>query len=269
MRVGIHLPNDGQIAAHRWEQIGRFSLVKGLVRLDVPWGELPWPELVKHLRGDCLVILRLFFPGRLEVDEFVTRSAAKLPPILDLLGDREVLIEIHNEPNHAAGIEGWGSSDREAADFSRWYAKVFRGLRDRGFTGLGWPGLALGEWAHGERSWALANRANIRLSDWVGVHCYWQRPEEMFSDFLGENWLWYRNRWPNRRIFVTECGNSSCHNPELPQMDPERQAREYAQWCEHARAGGVEGVAFYLLDGTDDWRGFRLFDQTLDVLVGN
>lgn len=255
------------IADHRWAQIGLFSLVKGLVRLDEPWGELDWHRLADNLRDDCLVILRLFFPGRLDPEEFVKRAAIKLPSLLGVLGEREVLIEIHNEPNHAAGIEGWDQSDKAACDFSRWYAQVFKGLRERGFSGLGWPGLAVGEWVHGERSWAIANRANIRLSDWVGVHCYWQRLEEMHNDRLGENWLWYRNRWPNRRIFVTECANSSCHNLELPQVDAERQAREYAEWCRHAAAGGVEGVAFYMLDGSDDWHGFRLFDRTLAALV--
>ena len=115
-------------------------------------------------------------------------------------------------------------------------------------------------------SWARANRANIRTSDWIGVHCYWQRPEELDHPQLGGNWRWYRQRWPRRRVFVTECGNSSCHNAELPQVQAERQRAEYVEWCRIGARGGVAGVAFYLLGGSEDWAGFRLYPETVRAL---
>ena len=50
-------------------------------------------------------------------------------------------------------------------------------------------------------------------------------------------------------------------------MDEGRQAREYVQWCRQAEAGGVEGVAFFMLDGSQNWEGFRLHDRTLRALA--
>jgi hypothetical protein len=264
------------MTAEDLELVSGLGLVKGLLRLDNMgrWDEVDWRELAKHLRADCTVILRLFFPGGLEAGEFVSRAAERLEGVLPVLRQaqdapvrREVLIEIHNEPNHRDGIEGWGKEIYHARQFAAWYMRVLVDLRALGFGGLGWPGLAVGEWAHGERSWMKVNRANIRASDWIGVHAYWQRAEEVDDRRLGGNWRLYRRRWPNRRVFVTEAGNSSCHNPELPQVGPERQRAEYLAWCRAAAAGGVAGVAFYMLGGSEDWRGFRLYPETVRALA--
>ena len=269
IKAGVHLPNDGTMTGEDWHLIQDLPLVKALVRLDVDgWGEIDWWRLRLHLREDCAVILRLFFPGMLEATEFVSRCIRKLPPILSILGDREILIEIHNEPNHAAGIEGWGKRLEQAREFAAWYSIVFKGLRRAGLSNLGWPGLAVGQANHNERTWSRENAYNIRRSDWIGVHAYWQRSGEIDHPQLGGNWRYYRTRWPNKRIIVTEAGNSSCHNPELPQLTPERQTAEYLAWCRAAAAGGVEGVAFYMLGGTDDWAGFRLYPETVRALAG-
>lgn len=267
MRAGVHLPNDGRMTDQDLQLVAGLPLVKGLLRLDVNWGEVDWRELAWHLRDDCTVILRLFFPGKLEPREFVARATRKLRPVLAVLGNRQVLIEIHNEPNHAEGIEGWGASREDAWDFVPWYAIVYGGLVHAGFHGLGFPGLAVGEWVHKERTWAEECRQLIRASDWVGCHAYWQRLEELDHRQLGGNWRYYRERWPNRRLYVTEAGNSSCHNPELPQMTPDRQRAEYLEWCRLAAGGGVEGVAFYMLGGSDDWAGFRLYPETVRALA--
>jgi len=250
-----------------YQLIRDLPVVKGLVRLDVEWDRLDWRKLAEHLRADALVILRLFYPGRLEAWEFVSRAARELPPVLLALGDREVLIEIHNEPNHAEGIEGWGHTQEQAADFAMWYAVVYEALSAAGFQGLGWPGLALGNWVHGERVWSKVCRDVIRASSWVGCHVYWQRGEEMHNAALGMNWLHYRQKFPDQRLIVTEVGNSSCHNPELPQMTPEIQAAQYVDWCRTAHAGGVDAATFYMLGGSEDWRGFRLFPETVRALA--
>ncbi len=105
----------------------------------------------------------------------------------------------------------------------------------------------------------------MEASDWVGVHCYWQLPEQVEDRTFGQNWRWYA-RNVDRPVYVTEAGNSSCHTPSLPPVGPERQAAEFRRWCEAADDGGVEGVAFFMLDGSEDWAGFRLFDETIEAL---
>ena len=270
-RAGVHLANDGALSAADLDLLSGLSLVKDLIRLDTmgKWGEVDWRALAGVLDPDCLVILRLYTGAVLRPAELAQRAAERLFAIRALLGPgRDILIEVGNEPNHSAGIEGYGKELDQARAFGVWYGQALAILRRYNLRGLGWPGLAVGEWGHGERTWAKANAAGIRASDWIGCHCYWQRPEELQDRRLGANWRYYRKRWPGRRLFVTEAANSACHNPELVQMDPGRQVAEYLDFCRQAAAGGVAGVAFFILGGSEDWAGFRLFPETVRALVG-
>ena len=264
MKAGVHLANDGNVTDDHLSMIRDLPIVKGLVRLDVDWDEIDYTRLSWHLRDDCDVVLRLFFPGRLDAPEFVERAARKLPPVLNVLSPRQCYIEIHNEPNHAEGIEGWGASNDDANDFLVWYNDVFDGLRERGFRRLGFPGLAVGEWVHRERTWATLCRRAINRSDWLGIHVYWQRRVEMKHDALGENWKWYRRTFPRKRIIVTEAGNSSCQSPGLGSLAPGEQAAQYASWC--STNPRVYGVTFFLLGGSHDWDGFAIGRETIQAL---
>jgi hypothetical protein len=264
MRAGVHLANNGNVTDEHLKLISDLRLVKGLVRLDCDWDEIDYRRLAPHLLSDCVIVLRLFFPGRLPPDEFVRRATYKLPPVLAALSSHETFIEIHNEPNHRDGIEGWGKSEEQAGQFSIWYALVLRMLRQQGFSNLGFPGLALGEWSHGERTWARANEANIRRSDWLGVHCYWQTPDQIEHPQLGANWRFYRREFPHKQLIVTEAANSGCHGAMGPPL-PEQQATQYSKWCRLA-TNEVWGVAFYILGGTQDWQGFQIHPETIRVL---
>ena len=266
MRPGVHLANNGQVTDEHLALIRDLRMVKGMIRLDCDWDEIDYWRLSAHLRPDCDVVLRLFFPGKLDSGEFVARTSRKLPNVLNALAPRTCYIEIHNEPNHCAGIEGWGNSDEQARDFAAWYGDVLMGLSHNGFYNLGFPGLAVGEWAHRERSWAMANRQHIRNSDWLGVHCYWQTDEQITHPDLGFNWQWYRRKFPKQRIIVTEAGNSGCQGP-MGAPSAEAQAAQYVRWCQLAE-GDVHGACFFILGGSDDWAGFRLYPETVRALAG-
>ena len=265
MRVGVHLPNDGVIAERRWEQINRFRLFKALVRLD-GGAEVDWATLRARLDGRSRFILRLYWPGYMEAGELVRRADECLWDVVAMLGAENCLIEIGNEPNHVTGKEGWGKTAQDARGFGLWYESVLMGLRGRGYRNLGFPGLAVAEFAHGERTWGRILLDLMEASDWVGCHCYWQIPVQMRDPAFALNWAWYVDR-VSVPVYVTEAGNSACDTPSLPQLDAEQQARQYVNWCEEARAGGVAGVTFFMLDGSEDWKGFRLYDGTLDALV--
>ena len=279
MNIGVHLPNDGRLTAADLAAVQGLGCVKTLVRLDLPPEQDPADfEALAGLPANVVVILRLYMPGQGGVwvpVEFVARTRERLPRILDTLAGHQVLIEIHNEPNHCTGAEGWGKTQEQAKDFARWYIAVSNGLRGAGFDNLGFPGLALQEFAHGERIWANANMVNILSSDWLGVHCYWQSAGDdglgqMRQQALGQNWLWYKNRladWgmPGLPIWVTEAGNSNCDTPGLDLLTPGQQAREYVQWCRDARRY-VAGVTFFMFGGSEDWRGFAIHPETLEAL---
>ena len=202
------------------------------------------------------------WPGRPEPKEFVAKVKEKLPPVLDALKWHRCWIEILNEPNHRDGIEGWGRSEHKAEDFQVWYFIVLNALQPH-FINLGFPGLAVGEWAHGERTWARVCADAIQASDWLGIHCYWQTERDFTDPRLGRNWSWYKGKFPDKTLIVTEAANSSCHNPELPQVGPHRQAMEYSRF---ARDADIHGVTFFMLGGTDDWAGFRIYPETLEAL---
>ena len=82
--------------------------------------------------------------------------------------------EIHNEPNHATGLEGWGSSDQHARSFNAWYWEARARLkRACPWAKLGFPGLALNS-PHRDLNWLSICKKSIEASDWLGCHCYWQ-----------------------------------------------------------------------------------------------
>lgn len=264
MRIGIHLPNDGEIRPHRWRQVERFRLLKALVRLDTD-DPLNYEALAANAHPDAQFILRLYWPGFWAPNDVIAEASARLPSLLSLLGGSRCLIELGNEPNHRDGIEGFGSSEAKLAEYKIWYRELLEGLRDEGFGGLGFPGLAVGDHNHNESAWRLALHEEMELSDWVGCHCYWQTIDQMRDSCLGENWQWYVNH-VLRPVYVTEAGNSACHSPHLPQPKATAQGQQYMAWAGHAAEGGVAGVAFFILDGTPDWAGFRLSDYALDNL---
>jgi hypothetical protein len=123
--------------------------------------------------------------------------------------------EIHNEPNHVAGIEGWGATAEDAANFAAWYTEVYDRLRSL-YPGsdvfFGFPGLAPGA-VHNDLAWLEICREAIELrSDFLGCHTYWQNIEPGSQGHLAEEWgLRYRRyleRFPNKSLIITEYANT-------------------------------------------------------------
>ena len=266
MLRGFHLANNGNITDEHLDWLQGVEMVKCLVRLDLPAEPTGFQRLHESLPPHTEFVLRLYMPGRWSAEEFVQRTQERLPRILSTLEDRTTWIEIHNEPNHKDGIEGWGRGMEHVTTFIPWYHYVIARFRCIGFQNLGFPGLALGN-QHWERVWARECKQIIEMSDWVGVHSYWQDgPDQMFDDRLGWNWSWYQKRFPGKRLIVTEAGNSNCHSPNVYQvLSPEQQADQYLEWCKHAE-DGPHGVCFFMLGGTQDWAGFQVHKETIFTL---
>ncbi len=132
--------------------------------------------------------------------------------------------EIHNEPNHASRIEGWGPTDEDARDFRDWYLEVLRRLRQLApWAEFGFPGLAVYDVPHRDRAWLRICRPAIEASDWLGVHCYWQY-DNMRHPEWGLRFRIYHEMFPNMPIEITEFGDST------PNADPQHVAREYREY---------------------------------------
>lgn len=114
--------------------------------------------------------------------------------------------EIHNEPNHPSGIEGWGAQREDARRFNAWYQVVYGTLKEMfPDAEFGFPGLVP---QVNDLMWWDECKKSIQMSDWVGFHGYWQ-----FDNHTSRQWgmrhvyLWRRH--PTKPMYVTECGDAT------------------------------------------------------------
>lgn len=301
MKIGVHLPNDGVLSGDDLALLREsgLNLFKGLVRLDVDNDPLDWSVLPRE--DDTEYIARLyadFRGGAWGAHDFATKACGRLGSIARILEPNPVLVEIHNEPNHPH--EGFGPTKAGANIWKAWYNHAYKKIAEwRNKTNwshvrLGWPGLAVSEWQHRERTWAAMNQDNITQSEWIGVHCYWQTGHgdnnpQIHDGRLGRNYMFYLEmqqrivetlscptcRRPWRKavgkkppVYVTEVANSNCHNLSLPTLTARDQANQYVEWAQMADAEGVAGATFFIYGGTEDWAGFRLARETV-LALGN
>jgi N-acetyl-anhydromuramyl-L-alanine amidase AmpD len=220
-RVGLHARNDVHFPEPDYAlvRLARIETIKMMSFTDV--------SVYQRLRRENRDIE---FVVRLYDDRFSHQSrpspaafVAKMVPVINRLKPYATKFEIHNEPNHVDGIEGWGASDAEARSFRDWYMQVLPALKSAcPWADFGFPGLAL-NYPHRDLEWLEICRAAIRASDWLGCHCYWQY-NNMLKDEWGLRFKLYHQRFPSKRIEITEFGNST---PNLPR---EKIAKEYTQY---------------------------------------
>jgi hypothetical protein len=165
-------------------------------------------------------IVRLYHPNK---QAGVTEFTNAMFPVLESLRPYTKKFEIWNEPNHAAGVEGYDNSDESARAFAAWYEPTFRTLKaSMPWAELGFPGLANGP-AHRDLRWLDICRDQILMSDWLGCHCYWQ-----FDNHLSTTWgmrhIHYHKRFPDLPIHITECGDST------PSLDEDTMARRMVEY---------------------------------------
>jgi N-acetyl-anhydromuramyl-L-alanine amidase AmpD len=170
---------------------------------------------------------------------------AKMTPIIKRLRPYTAMFEIHNEPNHVAGIEGWGASDADARAFRDWYMKVLPALKKAcPWAKFGFPGLALNH-PHRDLAWLDICRKAVLASDWLGCHTYWQYGNMMKDDW-GLRFKLYHQRFPNKPIEITEFGNST---PDLPR---DKIAQQYAQYYQELNKYPYLGSASAFIASSPD-----------------
>ncbi len=222
-RVGLHARNSVHFTEYDYElvRLARIETMKMMSQTDISVydrlrRENPKIEFIVRLYDD-----RLRHDSRPSPADFV----AKMVPIINGLKRFVRKFEIHNEPNHVDGIEGWGSSDQHARSFLNWYMQVLPALKQAvPWAKFGFPGLALNQ-PHRDLEWLEICRDAIRASDWLGCHCYWQYGN-MMKDEWGLRFKLYNERFPNFKIEITEFGDST---PNRPREDIARQYVQYYQ----------------------------------------
>jgi N-acetyl-anhydromuramyl-L-alanine amidase AmpD len=223
-RVGLHARNTVHFpeADYALVREARIETLKMMSHTDV--------TVFQRLRKenpDIEFIVRLY-DDRLRSDSRPSPAAfvAKMVPIINSLQAYTARFEIHNEPNHVEGIEGWGASDQDARNFRSWYLQVLTALRQQcPWAKFGFPGLAMPDSLHRDLAWLDICRDAVEASDWLGCHCYWQYAN-MLKDKWGLCFKLYHPRFPTKQIEITEFGNST-PSQELPR---EEMAQQYAQY---------------------------------------
>ena len=227
MKKGLHGRNDRQFTQKDFEVFSRAGIELAVMM------SFTADSAFKGLRDinpkmDFIVRLydhRIGTGGPTTPDEF----ADLMYPDIERLKPFTKKFQVHNEPNHVAGIEGWGSTDDDARDFAYWYSRVLSTLKARHpWARFGFPGLALNH-PHRDFAWLDICRCDIEDSHWLGCHCYWQYGNKWSEDW-GMRFTQYHRRFPDKRIHMTEFGNST---PGLRDDQMANQYRDYYRELRH------------------------------------
>ena len=207
--------------------------------------ETPHIEFVTRLYDDRFGVNKRPTP-----QEFV----AKQLPLMRALQPYCAKFEVHNEPNHLQGYEGWGQEDYHAQDFNQWFLRVYDLIKNAlPWALLGFPGLAI---PHRDLHWIEICRPAVERADWLGVHCYWQTPpgqeNNHLADFWGLRFKYYHKKFPRKIQEITECGNSNIQADPPIAISEEALARQYeAYYREVFKYPYVNSASFFLLSSQD------------------
>jgi murein DD-endopeptidase MepM/ murein hydrolase activator NlpD len=245
--IGLHASADPFIPAAEFEVFR--TLRPGIIKvLSFHSGSDIARLATEHPQASWIVRAFLNFGGRtISPQQFFNDTVLDVRRALDALAGREVVIELHNEPNLV--IEGMGNSWSDGAAFSRWFLEVLQRYRAEFptarfiYPGLS-PGNAIPRVRQANLPFLEAGRTAVATADGLGVHLYWafdfpmSRTLSMLDDLI--------HRFPTTPIYVTEASNNK------GQTSPAEKARQYLQfWAELQKRPTVRGVTYFVASATN------------------
>lgn len=195
-------------------------------------------------------------------EQFVNDTMSDVKRSLAELQGKDVVVELHNEPNLT--LEGLGSSWRDGADFNRWWLQVLaryeRELPNHRFI---FPGLSPGpdqaNLRQADRPFLEACRPAIERAHGLAMHSYWSNPNfgmlthpdsgvKLVDDYI--------LRIRHKPIWITEASNNLGGNWN-------GKAQEYIQfWREMQRRPAVQGITYFVASAAPG-------DFVHEIWVGN
>jgi hypothetical protein len=198
---------------------------------------------------DVPVIVRAFlsFGGReISPQQFFNDTINDVIRTLSALSNREVWIELHNEPNLVQ--EGLGTSWPNGTEFGPWLMQVIDLYRQEfPSTKLLFPGLSPGGTITGVRQASTVfieqARSGVEACDGLGVHVYWayNYSMQLALDVLDD----YVDRFPHKPIWITEASNNKPATKIL-------KATQYISFANELQSRPtVNGVTYFIASAQD------------------
>lgn len=245
-KIGLHASATPDISN---TEIGEFGALRpGMIKVL----SFHDPQAIKKLvtnHPDAAWVVRAFldFGGRnISPQQFVNDTISDTKRTLDILRGKDVVVELHNEPNLTP--EGLNSSWRDGSAFNLWWLEVLGQYRQKLpsvryiFPGLS-PGPSQAGLRQADRPFLEACRPAINAADGLAMHAYWSNPHfpmlghadsgtQLVDDYI--------RRFPNKHIWITEASNNLGHEWHT-------KTKEYMQfWQEMLKRPSVQGVTFFV-----------------------
>jgi hypothetical protein len=264
-RIGLHASADPNIAEPEFEEF--LNLRPGLIKVLSFHSEADIRRLAASIPAASFVVRAfLDFGGRtIGPEQFVNDTLGDVKRSLGALAGRDVVVELHNEPNVVP--EGLSKSWTDGASFAVWWLEVLRRYRAAlpGVSFL-YPGLSPGTTVSGVKldhiQFAEAGRAAIEAADGLGIHCYWSSvyPLTAALGVVDD----YISRFRFKPIWVTEASNNKA-GTSVPD-----KASQYLQfWHELQKRPTVRGVTFFVASASNpDFAQEVWVGRGLGALVG-
>ncbi len=246
-RIGLHAAADPDISQEEIQEFKDFR--PGVIKLLSFHDPDAIRQLVdNHPNAKWLVRAFLDFGDRsITPQQFFNDTINDMKRTMTLLQGRDVVIELHNEPNLLP--EGLGPSWKDGQEFATWWLRLLRLYRyvfpDQKFI---YPGLSPGSDIYNFKQdhirFLEASRAAVEAADGIGVHLYWSlfHPMEKSLDTLDD----IISRFRNKSIWITEASNNKSGT------SPANKANQYLTfWKELQKRPLVNGVTYFIASARD------------------
>jgi hypothetical protein len=245
-RVGLHASADPDI---REAEHAEFAALRPSIIKVLSFHPADDIERLAKAHPNATWVVRTFldFGGRnIRPEQFVNDTVSDTRRALSKLQGKDVVIELHNEPNLVP--EGMGSSWKNGIEFCQWWldllGKYRQALPGHRFI---YPGLSPGPSVRGLKQdhveFIESSRAAVHQADGLGVHIYWSNVYPMSTSLgvLDD----YITRFRGVPIWVTEASNNKGG-------DPRDKGLEYLKfWSELQQRPTVQGVTFFVASASN------------------
>ena len=245
--IGLHASADPTISD---AEIAAFATFRpGIIKLLSFHDPAAIQKLAAaHPNASWIVRAFLNFGGHsISPQQFFDFTINDVRRTLAILHGRNLVVELHNEPNLVA--EGLGASWADGNEFSHWWLELLRLYRNALpgkrfiYPGLS-PGSDVRNQKHDHIRFVEASRKAVEAADGLGIHLYWSKVYKMEKalDSLDD----YISRFRFKNIWVTEASNNKGG------VRAYTKAQQYLKfWHELQARPTVQGVIYFVASASN------------------